>query len=147
MPYIVQKTTGYNPQVMEGYQNEEGDWVPGEYEKAAEEGRKINFQGAASLRDLRRQKDYLARYDEYLQEKSKIDEMNKELRQQWLPAEDFAEKQAEGGTPCPPGHIKVGNKCVPVGNQPTFQDSLDVYNMQMRQNAYYNKYKKYHQNL
>ena len=146
MPYIVQKTTGYNPQVMEGYQNEEGDWVPGEYEKAAEEGRKINFQGAASLRDLRRQKDYLARYDEYLQEKSKIDEMNKELRQQWLPAEDFAEKQAEGGTPCPPGHIKVGNKCVPVGNQPTFQDSLDVYNMQMKQNAYYNKHKKFFNN-
>jgi hypothetical protein len=143
LPFIVQKSTGYNPEGMEGYYDEENNWVPGEYEKAAEEGRKINFQGAASLRDLRRQKDYLARYDEYLQEKSKIDEMNKELRQQWLPAEDFAEKQAEGGTPCPPGHVKLNGRCVSINKKATAQDSLDLYNNAVALEKFYksNRYK------
>ena len=143
LPFIVQKSTGYNPEGMEGYYDEENNWVPGEYEKAAEEGRKINFQGAASLRDLRNQKEYQLKYEQYLKEKADIDKMNKELRQEWLPEPEVANQYAEGGATCPPGYIKIGGKCVPAGNQPTFQDSLDVYNMQMRQNAYYNKYKKF----
>ena len=146
LPFIVQKSTGYNPEGMEGYYDEENNWVPGEYEKAAEEGRKINFQGAASLRDLRNQKEYQLKYEQYLKEKADIDKMNKELRQEWLPEPEVANQYAEGGATCPPGYIKIGGKCVPAGNQPTFQDSLDVYNMQMKQNAYYDKHKKYFRN-
>jgi hypothetical protein len=97
LPFIVQKSTGYNPQQMEGYYNEEGDWVPGEYERAQEEGRKINFQGAASLKDLRNQKDYQLKYAQYLKEKDDIDKMNKELRQQWLPEQEVAGQYAKGG--------------------------------------------------
>ena len=55
--------------------------------------------------------------------------------------------QTGGDSSCPPGYVKIGGKCVPAGNQPTFQDSLDVYNMQMKQNAYYNKHKKYFRNI
>ena len=143
LPFIVQKSTGYNPQQMEGYFNEENEWVPGEYERAQEEGRPINFQGAASLKDLRNQKEYQLKYEQYLKEKADIDNMNKELRQEWLPEPEVASQYARGGAVCPPGYIKVAGKCVPAGKQPTFQDSLDVYNMQMRQNAYYNKYKKF----
>lgn len=55
--------------------------------------------------------------------------------------------QTGGDASCPPGYVKIGGKCVPAGNQPTFQDSLDVYNMQMKQNAYYNKHKKYFRNI
>lgn len=111
IPSIVQKSTGYNPQAMEGYYNEEGDWVPGEYEKAEEEGRKINFQGAASLRDLKRQKEYLSKYDDYMKEREKIDEMNQQLREEWLPPVQYAGEYAKGGSSCPPGYIKINGKC------------------------------------
>ena len=127
LPFIVQKSTGYNPQQMEGYFNEENEWVPGEYERAQEEGRKINFQGAASLKDLRNQKQYLSEYDEYMKEKGKVDEMNQQLREEWLPPLEYAGEYAEGGAPCPPGYVKINGKCVSLNKKATAEDSLAIY--------------------
>jgi hypothetical protein len=79
------------------------------------------------------------------------DEEIEEYRKGGFIVEDISvpslnQMQMGGDAACPPGHVKIGGKCVPAGNQPTFQDSLDVYNMQMRQNAYYNKHKKFFNN-
>ena len=63
---IVQKVSGYNPKVMEGFYDEEGEWVPGEIEQAQQEGRKIEFQGLSSLQDRKAQEQYNAEYDKYL---------------------------------------------------------------------------------
>jgi len=144
LPFIVQKSTGYNPEGMEGYYDEENNWVPGEYEKAAEEGRKINFQGAASVRDLRNQKEYQLKYEQYLKEKADIDNMNKELRQEWLPEPEVASQYARGGAVCPPGYIKVAGKCVPAGSA-TAEDSLAVYRNALEQKRYYDSLKAYYQ--
>jgi hypothetical protein len=144
LPFIVQKSTGYNPEGMEGYYDEENNWVPGEYEKAAEEGRKINFQGAASVRDLRNQKEYQLKYEQYLKEKADIDKMNKELRQEWLPEPEVASQYARGGAVCPPGYIKVAGKCVPAGSA-TAEDSLAVYRNALDQKRYYDSLNKYYE--
>lgn len=65
MSKIVQKTTNYDPNFIEGYEDEDGNWVPGELEKAEQEGRKINFQGFNSIQDKKAQKEYNAAYDAY----------------------------------------------------------------------------------
>ena len=61
----LQKFTGYNPEYSEGYTDEEGNYVSGEFENAQAENRKVNFQGASSLQDLKAQKEYNKAYDEY----------------------------------------------------------------------------------
>jgi hypothetical protein len=60
----LQKFTGYNPEYSEGYVGEDG-YVPGEFENAETQNRRINFQGASSLQDLKAQKEYNKAYDEY----------------------------------------------------------------------------------
>ena len=61
----LQKFTGYNPEYSEGYTDEEGNYVSGEFENAQAENRRVNFQGAGSLQDLKAQKEYNKAYDEY----------------------------------------------------------------------------------
>jgi hypothetical protein len=60
----LQKFTGYNPEYSEGYVGEDG-YVSGEFENAETQNRRINFQGASSLKDLKAQKEYNKAYDEY----------------------------------------------------------------------------------
>jgi hypothetical protein len=62
---LYQKSTGYNPAIMEGYTDEEGNYIPGEIEQAQTEGRRINFQGASSKLDKTAQEEYNKAYDEY----------------------------------------------------------------------------------
>ena len=66
IPAIVQKATGYNPKAMEGYEDEEGNWVPGEIEQAQQEGRRIEFDGLSNLADKKAQEQYNTEYDKYL---------------------------------------------------------------------------------
>ena len=61
----LQKFTGYNPEYSEGYTDEEGNYISGEFENAQAENRRVNFQGAGSLQDLKAQKEYNKAYDEY----------------------------------------------------------------------------------
>jgi hypothetical protein len=63
IPSLIQKSTGYDPNYMEGYEDEEGNYIQGEIEKAQQEGRRINFKGASSLKDLREQKKYNQEWD------------------------------------------------------------------------------------
>ena len=61
----IQKSTGYDPEYMEGTYDEEGNEIPGEIQKAQQEGRRINFQGASSKQDIKAQEEYNKAYDEY----------------------------------------------------------------------------------
>ena len=51
---------------MEGFYDEEGEWIPGEIEQAQQEGRKIDFHGLSSLKDKKAQQKYNTEYDQYL---------------------------------------------------------------------------------
>jgi len=50
---------------MEGYYDDDGNYIPGEIEKAEQEGRKINFEGHSSIKDKKAQEIYNKEYDEY----------------------------------------------------------------------------------
>ena len=50
---------------MEGYEDEDGNHIPGEIEKAEQEGRQINFEGHSSIKDKKAQETYNKEYDEY----------------------------------------------------------------------------------
>ena len=50
---------------MEGYEDEEGNYIPGEIEKAEQEGRQLQFKGNSSVADKKAQKNYNKEYDEY----------------------------------------------------------------------------------
>jgi len=56
---ITQKLTGYDRNFMEGYYNEEGNYVPGELENAQEQNRAPQFVGASSFKDMLAQREYL----------------------------------------------------------------------------------------
>ena len=71
IPRIVQKVTGYDPAYFEGYEDEEGKYVPGELDYGNETGSQIEFKGAASLQDLINQQKYAKEYEEY---EKKLDE-------------------------------------------------------------------------
>lgn len=75
IPKLVQKATGYDEKYMQGYYDDEGNYFPGEIEKAEEEGRQINFKGAMSLRDMSNQKKYNKGW-------KNTEEQNKLIRQQ-----------------------------------------------------------------
>jgi len=64
----IQNFTGYNPSYSEGFTDEEGNYIPGEFENAQTENRRVNFQGASSLKDFKAQKEYNKAYDTYEQE-------------------------------------------------------------------------------
>ena len=74
IPSLVQKVTGYDRNFMEGYEDKEGNYVPGEIENAEKEGRQINFKGASSLRDRKQQKKYNEEYDK-INEQKKLEEL------------------------------------------------------------------------
>jgi len=90
---LVQKLTGYDPKYFEGYYDEEGaeegdeiKFVPGELDYGNATGSKMEFKGAASLRDLMNQKKYEKEYEEY---EKKLDEWHEKYEQS-------KKKQAEG---------------------------------------------------
>ena len=72
-PYsrVLQKVTGYDPRYMEGYTDEEGNYIPGEAEKAELEKRRIQFKGLSSPQDKAAQEEYNRAYDKYENEKAK----------------------------------------------------------------------------
>jgi hypothetical protein len=87
---VVQKITGYNKPAVEGYEDEEGNWIPGEIEKAEQEGRRINFQGANSLKDRKAQEEYNAAFDAY-EEDQKVRKLYGQLaKNMFLPAAQHA---------------------------------------------------------
>jgi hypothetical protein len=83
IPALVQRLTGYNPDYMEGYENEDGEYIPGEIERAEQEGRKINFKGASSLRDLKNQKEYERQWSEYQKQKDEVRQQNETYLQEY----------------------------------------------------------------
>ena len=91
----LQKFTGYNPEYSEGYTDEEGNYVSGEFENAQAENRKVNFQGASSLQDLKAQKEYNKAYDEY-----EAKQQEYEAKQQFAKAmaTSYGLKKAGGST-------------------------------------------------
>ena len=122
IPRIVQKATGYDKNYFEGYEDEEGNFVPGELDYGNATGSEMEFRGAASLRDLMNQQKYKKEYEEY----------DKNL-DTWLEQyEQSKKKQAEGRAfkygglskffdggenlqeECPPYHYWNGETCVPV---------------------------------
>jgi hypothetical protein len=78
IPKIVQKVTGYDPAYFEGYEDEEGNFVPGELDYGNATGSEIEFKGAASLRDFMNQKKYKKEYEEY---DKKLDDWNEKYEQ------------------------------------------------------------------
>lgn len=50
---------------MEGYDDEDGNYIPGEIEKAKEEGRQIKFKGNVSKDDKEAQEKYIQEYGDY----------------------------------------------------------------------------------
>ena len=50
---------------MEGYEDEDGNYIPGEIENAETEGRQIKFKGNISKADKKAQENYNKEYDEY----------------------------------------------------------------------------------
>lgn len=86
IPALVQKFTGYDPKYYQGYDKEVGDeteYVPGEIERAEQEGRKINFKGAATLRDLKKQKEYDRQWLEYQNQKDAVRQQNEAYLQEY----------------------------------------------------------------
>jgi hypothetical protein len=71
VPKIVQEVTGFDKDAMLGYSNSEGDYIPGEIESAQNANRRIDFQGAGSLQDIRNQNAYNKEYDQYEQDLEK----------------------------------------------------------------------------
>jgi len=55
----VQQATGYDRNLMEGYYDEEGNYIPGELQNAQEQNRAPQFVGASSLKDMLAQREYL----------------------------------------------------------------------------------------
>ena len=107
IPSLVQKSTGYDPEYMEGYTDEEGNYIPGEIEKAQQERRRINFKGASSLKDLREQKRYNEEYDKIDNAKRLEDYYNKIFANKFYKAGGSSE-------PCPKGKIydPVTKQCI-----------------------------------
>ena len=86
IPALVQKFTGYDPKYYQGYDKEVGDeteFVPGEIERAEQEGRKVNFKGAATLRDLIKQKKYERQWLEYQKQKDEVRQRNEAYLQEY----------------------------------------------------------------
>ena len=83
IPKMVQKATGYDKNFIEGYENEDGEYIPGEIERAEQEGRKINFKGASSLRDLKNQKEYERQWSEYQKQKDEVRQQNEAYLQEY----------------------------------------------------------------
>jgi hypothetical protein len=83
IPRMVQKATGYDRKFMEGYEDDEGNYFPGEIEKAEEEGRQINFKGASSLKDRKQQKIYNEKWKNSEEENKLIRQQNEDLLKEY----------------------------------------------------------------
>lgn len=55
----VQQATGYDRNFMEGYYDEDGNFIPGELQNAQEQNRAPQFVGASSFKDMLAQREYL----------------------------------------------------------------------------------------
>lgn len=145
---LVQRSTGYDPEYMEGYTDDEGNYIPGEIEKAQEEGRRINFKGASSLRDLREQKRYNEEYDKIdIPKKLVFGDYNKVFLNKSYKAGGSSEQKIifspmEGG--CPDGQYWTGSECKPIppGTKIVYsQEELDKLNISKKeQQRLYNEY-------
>jgi hypothetical protein len=98
IPRIVQKVTGYDPAYFEGYEDEEGNFVPGELDYGNEVGGKMEFKGAASLKDLMNQQKYKKEYEEY----------DKKLDEWFEKYEQSKKKQEQGQAFKKGGQYKLG---------------------------------------
>jgi len=127
IPSLVQKFTGYDDAYMNGYEDEEGNYIPGEFEKAEEENRQINFKGKSSLRDKKEQERYNKEWEQHNIEKAGIREYNLNLiKEAGISPEEYVKKYGEykygglhkfvagGPSACPTGQYWNGTKCVPV---------------------------------
>lgn len=121
----VQKATGYDRNFMEGYYDQEGNYVPGELENAREQNRAPQFQGASSLRDMFAQKAY----QQALEETKSFANGGTIHFERSEYGSDAREQYADGGSlECPPGYVNVNGTCVPTGSLergPVEQDSAD----------------------
>ena len=82
IPRIVQKVTGYDPAYFEGYEDEEGKYVPGELDFGNEVGSRMEFRGAASLQDLINQQKYAKDWEEYERKIDEREEQSKKKQEQ-----------------------------------------------------------------
>lgn len=100
IPSLVQKFTGYDKDYMEGYEDEDGNYIPGEIENAQTEGRQINFKGRSSLNDKKAQEAYNQDWTQYQTDKEAIKKQNIELLQKYnLPTEEYlANTKKQGGS-------------------------------------------------
>jgi hypothetical protein len=141
IPSLVQKFTGYDDAYMNGYYDEEGNYIPGEFEKAEEENRQINFKGKSSLRDKKEQKRYNKEWEQHNIEKAGIREYNLNLiKEAGISPEEYVKKYGEykygglhkfvagGPSACPPGQYWNGTKCVPnYGINPLSQSAINNF--------------------
>jgi hypothetical protein len=90
---------------MEGYEDEDGNYIPGEIEKAEQEGRQIKFKGNISKTDKKAQETYNKEYDEYENLKNYQNGMMN-LMQYNLNKKQYGglNKFVDGGQPCPEGY-------------------------------------------
>ena len=98
IPRIVQKVTGYDPAYFEGYEDEEGNFVPGELDYGNATGSQMEFKGAASLKDYMNQQKYKKEYEEY----------DKKLDEWFEKYEQSKKKQEQGQAFKKGGQYKLG---------------------------------------
>jgi len=103
---------------MEGYEDEDGNYIPGEIEKAKQEGRQIKFKGNISKTDKEAQETYNKEYDEYENLKNYQNQIMN-LMQYKLNKKQFGglhKFPGGGSSSCPKDHVWDSNtkKCVKV---------------------------------
>ena len=98
IPSLVQKATGYDKDYMEGYMDEDGNYIPGEIENAQTEGRQINFKGNSSLNDKKAQKKYNQEWTQYQTDKEAIKKQNIDLLEKYgLSTEEYLKNYKKQG--------------------------------------------------
>jgi hypothetical protein len=85
---------------MEGYEDEDGNYIPGEIENAEREGRQLQFKGNSSKADKKAQEEYNQEWTQYQTDKEAIKQKNIELLQKYnLPTEEYlANTKKQGGS-------------------------------------------------
>ena len=137
IPKMIQKFTGYDRKFMEGYEDKEGNYIPGEIENAEREGRQINFKGQSSLKDKKAQSKYNQEWEQYNIEKAGIKDYNLNLlKEAGISPEEYVKKYGEfkygglhkfvggGPTDCNPGYYWNGKACVKDYGNPLYQNNV-----------------------
>ena len=98
---------------MEGYEDEEGNYIPGEIENAKREGRQLVFKGNSSVADKKAQEAYSQEYDDYENLKNYQNQIMN-LMQYKLNKKQFGglNKFIKGGEPCPEGYVPYNGRCI-----------------------------------